>query len=76
MRREEFKMERPGLVQIGQDLQIKEGRLPNSYYYTVEHAYAMSGNYPTVKRIKSTHGIVVDIKETDRGYFITLEFDE
>ena len=32
MRQEEFKMERTGLVEIGQVIPITEGKLPNSYY--------------------------------------------
>ena len=35
MRQEEFKMERTGLVEIGQVIPITEGKLPNSYYYTL-----------------------------------------
>ena len=40
MRQEEFKMERTGLVEIGQVIPITEGKLPNSYYYTLGKAYA------------------------------------
>ena len=72
MRQEEFKMERTGLVEIGQVIPITEGKLPNSYYYTLGKAYAMSvGN-----RIRSGEGKVVDVKETEKGYFVTVEFDE
>ena len=53
MRQEEFKMERTGLVEIGQVIPITEGKLPNSYYYTLGKAYAMSANYPVGNRIKS-----------------------
>lgn len=76
MRREEFKMERPGLVKIGDVLAVKESKLPNSYFYTLEHSYAMSGNYSTIERITSDHGTVVDIEETARGFFVMMEFDE
>ena len=76
MRQMEFKMEREGLAKVGDVLSITEGKLPTSYYYTIEHAIAMSGNYTLRERLKSRSGKVVDIKETDRGFFITMEFDE
>ncbi|MBQ5734382.1 MAG: hypothetical protein UH654_02010 [Lachnospiraceae bacterium] len=76
MRQEDFKMERPGLVSVGDRVEITEGKLPNAWYYTVEPAVAMSGNYTFREKIKSKEGIVKDIKETDRGFYITVEFDE
>ena len=76
MRQMEFKMERPGLTQVGDHLHITEGRLPTSYYYTIEHAIAMSGNYEVSQRLKSREGDVVSIRETESGYFVTMEFDE
>ena len=69
-------MERQGLVEIGQQVEITEGLLPASYYYTIEPAVAMSGNFKLTERLKSRVGIVKDIKETDRGFFVTCEFDE
>lgn len=76
MRKMDFTMSRTGLVSIGDKVEITEGRLPGSYYYTVEPAVAMSANYTTTERLKSREGIVVDIKETNRGYFLVVEFDE
>ncbi len=76
MRYMEFKMERANLTQVGERLKVTEGKLPTSYYYTIEHAIAMSGNYEVGERLKSTEGTVVDIKETEKGYFITMEFEE
>ena len=76
MRREEFKMERTGLLEVGDVLPITEGKLPNSYYYTLGKAYAMSANYVVSQLIKSREGTVVDVKETPKGYFVTVEFDE
>ena len=76
MRREEFKMERTGLLEVGDVLPITEGKLPGSYYYTLGKAYAMSANYAVSERIKSGEGKVVDVKETPKGYFVTVEFDE
>lgn len=76
MRSMEFKMERPGLIEVGQQVTISEGKLPSSYYYTIEPAVAMSGNYSLIQRLNARTGKVVDIKETERGYFVTCEFDE
>ena len=76
MRQEDFKMERPGLVNVGDRVEITEGKLPNAWYYTVEPAVAMSGNYTFREKMKSKEGIVKDIKETDRGFYITVAFDE
>ena len=76
MRQMEFKMERPGLTKVGERLHITESKLPTSYYYTIEHAIAMSGNYEVSQRLKTREGIVVDVKETEKGFFVTMEFDE
>ncbi len=80
-RRMEFKMERQGLLSIGDILPVTEGRLPNSYYYTLGPSYAMSENYPTVKRLhfeegKAKEGKVTDIRETEKGFFVEVEFDD
>ena len=76
MRQMEFKMERTGLLSVGDVLPVTETKLPNSYFYTLGHAYAMSGNYTTLERLSSREGKVVDVKETPKGYFLTVEFDE
>lgn len=76
MRREKFKMERTNLVEVGQVLPVSEGRLPNSYYYTLGYAYAMSANFPPEERIRSKEGTVVEIEETPKGFYVTVEFEE
>lgn len=76
MRRMEFKMERPGLLQTGQNITVTEGLLPSNYYYTIDPSLAMSGNIPFRYRLKSKEGKVVDIVENARGFYVTVEFDE
>ena len=76
MRRLEFKMERPGLLEVGQDITVTEGLLPSNYYYTIDPSLAMSGNIPFRYRLKSKSGKVVDIIENARGFYVTVEFDE
>ncbi len=76
MRRMEFKMERLGLLEVGDVLPVAEGKLPGSYYYTLGKAYAMSANYSLSERLKSDKGTVVGIEETPKGYFVTVEFEE
>ncbi|MCD8151500.1 MAG: hypothetical protein LUD71_00175 [Clostridiales bacterium] len=76
MRQMEFKMERTGLLKEGDILPVTESRLPDTWYYTLGKSYAMSANYSFRERLKSTEGKVVEIRETPRGYYVTVEFDE
>lgn len=72
----EFKMERENLVSVGDTVKVTEGSLPSSYYYTIEPAVAMSGNYPYYQRLSSKEGVVKSIDQTPRGFFVTVSFDE
>ncbi|MCI8401822.1 MAG: hypothetical protein HFI38_07005 [Lachnospiraceae bacterium] len=76
MRQMDFKMERENLVQPGDRVQITEGVLPSSWYYVVEPAVAMSANYSFRERLMSREGVVKEIKNTPRGYYVVVEFDE
>lgn len=76
MRRIEFKMERQGLLEVGQEITVTEGLLPSNYYYTIDPSLAMSANIPFNKRLVSTKGVVTDIVENARGFYVTVEFDE
>ena len=76
MRKMEFTMVRSGLVEPGQQVKVTEGKLPGSYYYTIEPAVAMSANYTKAERLKASEGIIKEIKETPRGFFVVVEFDE
>lgn len=76
LRRMEFKMERPGLLQAGQKITVTEGVLPSNYYYTIDPALAMSANIPFRDRLRSSEGVVAEVIENARGFYVTVEFDE
>ena len=76
MREEKFKMERPGLVQVGDEVEILERSSAVNYHYIIEPAVAMSGCYYERNRIRSPKGIVKEIEETSRGFYVTVAFDE
>ena len=69
MREMEFKMERENLVNVGDKVNITEGVLPSSYYYTIEPAVAMSANFAYYERLSSKGGIVKSIDKTPRGFY-------
>lgn len=76
MRSMEFKMERQGLLEVGDHVHVTEGVLPSNYYYTIDPSLAMSGNYPFRERMLQREGTVTDISENERGYYVTVEFPD
>ena len=76
MRQMVFKMERANLVKVGDTVEVSEGELPSSWYYTREPAVAMYANIPLFERLKCNTGKVVHIKEELVGSYVTVEFDE
>lgn len=76
MRTEEFKMERQGLLNTGDTVTIVERNTVAFYYYIIQPALAMSGNYSLGQRIKSRQGVVKEIKQDPRGYFVYVDFEE
>ena len=55
-----FKMERPGLVEVGQTVEVTESVTPFNVNYMIEPA---------------DHGVVKAIEENDRGYYVTVTFE-
>ena len=76
MREEKFKMERQGLIQVGDKVKISEFLSATNYSYIIEPAVAMSGCYPNAQRIKARKGIVRNIDHSPRGFIVTAEFEE
>ncbi|MBE5826839.1 MAG: hypothetical protein E7307_09400 [Butyrivibrio sp.] len=70
-----FKMERPGLLQVGDKVTVTEGVLPSNYYYTIDPSLAMSGNFPFRERMLERKGVVTKVEENDRGFYVTAVFD-
>ena len=72
-----FKMERPDLVHVGDEVEVEEFPLPTSWYYMIEPAVAMSANIPLTQRLKTKKGKIVKIEESsDVGWYLSVEFDE
>ena len=76
MREEMFKMERKGLVEEGQQVEVTERVSGSLFSYIVDPSVAMSGIYRSNQRIKSTTGTIHEIRETERGYYLIVGFDE
>ena len=76
MRQERFKMERPGLLNIGDKVQISEFQSYMNYSYIIEPAVAMSGCYKNSERIKAKTGVIKKIEHTPRGFMVTAEVEE
>ena len=76
MREELFKMERKGLVTEGQEVKVTERENGSLYSYIVEPSVAMSGIYRSNQRIKSNKGIIREIQENERGFYLVVGFEE
>ena len=76
MREELFKMERKGLVREGQEVKVSERVNGSLYSYLVEPSVAMSGIYRSNQRILSRTGIIKEIRETERGFYLLVGFQE
>ena len=72
----EFKIEGQGLVNVGDKVKIIEREGTSSYSYIIDPAVAMSGCFAARDRIRSEYGIVKDIRENSRGFYVVVDFDE
>ncbi|MDO5132089.1 MAG: hypothetical protein Q4D81_03780 [Eubacteriales bacterium] len=75
MREMVFKMEREGLLEVGRKVTVTEGLLPSNYYYTIDPSLAMSGNVPFSERLLTREGVVTEIRELERGFYVTVRFE-
>ncbi len=64
------------VLNVGDEVEITEGVLPRSYYYTAEPAAAMSKNFMPDKRIRSRKGVVTAKSEDEGTFTIEITFDE
>ena len=74
----EFRMERDGLIQAGDHVELKEDTANTMagimYYYTIKDAIAMSNN--TKKPLKRLEGTVKSIEANESYWTVTVEIEE
>jgi len=75
MRVEKFTMERD-VLNVGDVVEVTEGRLPRAYYYTAEPAAAMSMNIDLNNRLQSTKGTVTKKELDGSTFWLEISFDE
>ena len=74
----EFRMERAGLIQVGDRVSLKEDTSSTMagiiYYYTIRDAVAMSNN--TKQRLQKLEGTVRAIEAKESYWTVTVEVGE
>ncbi len=80
MKEIEFKMERPDLLHVGDEVEVEESQLVTLQgvvcYYTIIPALAMSNNIPYRERLKILKGKVTAIRPYGSASFVMVEFEE
>ena len=62
------------IIKVSRNAKGIEGT--SSYSYIIDPAVAMSGCFAARDRIKSEYGIVKDVRENSRGFYVVVDFDE
>ena len=74
----EFRMERAGLIQVGDQVQLKEDTASTMagimYYYTIRDAIAMSNN--TREKLNKLEGVVTKIEASESYWTVTVKIEE
>lgn len=74
----DFRMERPGLVEVGQHVTMTESVLKTlsgtMYYYTINDAIAMSNNTP--KRLRHLEGTVKAVVDEESVFTVTVTIED
>ena len=74
----EFRMERDGLIQAGDHVELKEDTANTMagimYYYTIKDAFALSNN--TMKILHRFDGTVKSIEASESYWTVTVEIEE
>ena len=77
-RKMEFRMERDGLIQVGNTVALKEDTANTMagvmFYYTIKDAIAMSNN--TKKKLNRLEGVVTKIEASESYWTVTVKIDE
>lgn len=80
MKQIEFRMERPNLVKVGDEVDVSGRELQTlqglMFCYMIEPAVAMSGNIPYSEKINYFKGIVSKIEEGPSYFTVTVDFEE
>lgn len=78
IRKMEFRMERAGLIQVGDPVELKEDTANTMagvlYYYTIKDAVAMSNN--TKDRLKALEGVVSKIEALESYWTVTVDITQ
>ena len=80
MKKFDFRMERPDLLKVGDQVHVSESVLTTlqgrMYYYTIDPALAMSKNIPAKDKLECFEGTVVEIEDKGALWNIWVEFDD